>query len=105
MSPEPCVTSLPNVNAFRFDGHKEHDQKATPSQGTAMPTGGLAGRKEHDRLVETVDARAQVAPVAICPNCGLTANNGVLVRSELTTAATYLCTEAHIFSVTWMENA
>jgi len=53
----------------------------------------------------TVDARAHVAPPTTCPSCGLTADNGVLVRSQLTTTATYLCTQGHIYSVTWLEDA
>lgn len=40
---------------------------------------------------------------AICPTCGLAADNAVVVRSELTATATYCCTEAHLFSVTWIE--
>lgn len=42
---------------------------------------------------------------AICPTCGLRADNGIVVRSELTATATYCCTEAHLFSVTWVEVA
>lgn len=42
---------------------------------------------------------------AACPLCGLAADNGVLVRSELTATATYCCTEGHLFSVTWLEVA
>lgn len=48
-------------------------------------------------------AEARPAPVSICPQCGLAADNGVLVRSELTATATYVCTEGHIYSVTWPE--
>lgn len=45
----------------------------------------------------------QVPRPAICPTCGLAADNGIVVRSELTATATYCCTEAHIFAVTWVE--
>lgn len=38
-----------------------------------------------------------------CPQCGLMADNGVRVRTEMTSTATYVCTEAHIWSVTWLE--
>ena len=40
---------------------------------------------------------------AICPSCGLTADNAVVRRSEVTTMATYVCTNAHLFAVTWLE--
>lgn len=42
---------------------------------------------------------------AICPICGLTANNGVITRGEVTAVATYCDTEGHLFSVTWLEVA
>lgn len=42
---------------------------------------------------------------AICPMCGLTADNAVMRRSELTATATYCCTNAHLFAVTWLEVA
>lgn len=50
-------------------------------------------------------AQARPAPVSICPLCGLAADNGILVRSELTATATYVCTDAHLWSVTWAETA
>lgn len=48
--------------------------------------------------------RIRVAPPTTCPTCRLTADNGVLVRAELTTTATYCCTNGHLYSVTWMED-
>jgi len=36
-----------------------------------------------------------------CPICGLTADNGIIVASELTSTATYVDTAGHIFSLTW----
>jgi hypothetical protein len=51
-----------------------------------------------------VSSRMHIAPPTVCPNCGLTADNGVIVRSELTTNATYCCTNGHLYSVTWMED-
>lgn len=42
---------------------------------------------------------------ALCPICGRTANNAVVVRSEHTATATYCDTEGHLFSVTWLEVA
>ena len=42
---------------------------------------------------------------ATCPVCGLGADNGILVRSELTATATYVDTAGHIFAVTWLEVA
>jgi hypothetical protein len=48
--------------------------------------------------------RAVTTPArpSICPTCGLTADNGITVHSELTATATYVDTAAHIWSVTWM---
>ena len=42
---------------------------------------------------------------ANCPICGLTADNGVLRRSELTATATYCDTAGHLWAVTWLEVA
>lgn len=42
---------------------------------------------------------------AICPTCGLTADNAVVVRGELTATATYVCTDGHLYAVTWIEAA
>lgn len=42
---------------------------------------------------------------SICPICGLSASNGVITRAEVTATATYLDTEAHMWSVTWLEVA
>lgn len=40
-----------------------------------------------------------------CPVCGLTADNGITVRSELTATATYCDTSGHLWAVTWLEVA
>lgn len=40
-----------------------------------------------------------------CPACGLTADNAVIVRSELINTATYVDTAGHLFAVTWVEVA
>jgi hypothetical protein len=53
-------------------------------------------------LPQTPDKQARPAS---CPICGLTADNGVLVRAELTATATYCDTEGHMWSVTWLEVA
>lgn len=37
-----------------------------------------------------------------CPICGLVADNAIVVASELTTTATYVDTEGHIYAVTWV---
>lgn len=42
---------------------------------------------------------------AICPICGLSADNGIVVRGELIATATYCDTAGHLFSVTWLEVA
>lgn len=67
-------------------------------------TPGLADQKDTDRLMDMMPPRTHNRP-AICPICGLTANNAVVVRSEHTATATYCDTEGHLFSVTWLEVA
>lgn len=42
---------------------------------------------------------------AICPTCGLVADNAVLVRGEVVATATYVCTSGHLYAVTWMDVA
>lgn len=42
---------------------------------------------------------------SICPICGLMADNGILIRSELTATSTYCDTSGHLWSVTWPEVA
>lgn len=48
------------------------------------------------------DTQHQPRP-AICPACGLTADNGIVRRSEVTATATYCCTNGHLFAVQWLE--
>lgn len=40
-----------------------------------------------------------------CPICGLTADNGIVVRSKLTATSTYCDTSGHLWAVTWLEVA
>lgn len=42
---------------------------------------------------------------SVCPTCGLTADNAVTVRAELTATATYCDTSGHMWAVTWLEVA
>lgn len=42
---------------------------------------------------------------SVCPACGLTADNGIVVRADLTATATYCDTSGHLWSVTWLEVA
>ena len=42
---------------------------------------------------------------ANCPICGLSADNGIVRRSEHVAVATYCDTRGHLFSVTWLEVA
>ena len=60
--------------------------------------------------VSSVPQPASIRPArtphpALCPLCGLMADNAVVVRSELTATATYVDTEGHIFAVVWPEVA
>lgn len=38
-----------------------------------------------------------------CPICGLVADNAVVVHGEIVAMATYVCTDGHIWSLTWAE--
>lgn len=82
------------------------DKTPTKSRpgGRANDTPGLADQKDTDRLMSNVQPRPVARP-ALCPTCGLTADNGVLVRSELTATATYCDTAGHLWAVTWLEVA
>ena len=42
---------------------------------------------------------------SVCPVCSMYADNGVITRAEVTATATYLDTEGHMWSVTWLEVA
>lgn len=59
---------------------------------------------EGDVVMTHEEPAVQPRP-AICPACGLTADNAVVVRGELTAQATYVCTEGHLYAVTWVEVA
>lgn len=41
---------------------------------------------------------------AICPVCGLIADNGV-ARRDSTRTVSYVCVNAHLFATTWVEVA
>jgi hypothetical protein len=73
---------------------------------TSVP--GLADQKDTDRLMdimtEPTDSGQPPRP-SVCPTCGLLADNGVLVRAELTATATYCDTAGHLWAVTWLEVA
>lgn len=68
---------------------------------------GLADQKDTDRLMDIESRTSDTRPPrpAICPICGLSADNAVVVRSEHTATATYCDTRGHLFSVTWLEVA
>lgn len=83
----------------------------TPTKSRPSRSGnsvlGLADQKDTDRLMDSMNARTDNAPPrpAICPICGLSADNAVVRRSEHTATATYCDTAGHLFSVTWLEVA
>lgn len=68
---------------------------------------GLADQKDTDRLMDIMHARTDSAlpRPALCPICGQVADNGIPRRSEITTLVTYVCTNGHLFAVTWVEVA
>lgn len=68
---------------------------------------GLADQKDTDRLMDIMTPATdnrQPRP-SVCPTCGLSADNGVLVRAEVTATATYVDTAGHLWAVTWLEVA
>lgn len=75
--------------------------------GSCTSAPGLADQKDTDRLMDSMkqptDTR-QPRP-SVCPVCSMFANNGVITRGEATATATYLDTEGHMWSVTWLEVA
>lgn len=54
----------------------------------------------HSIVPEPSPTQAQARP-SVCPNCGLMADNGIVVESELTRTATYVDTAGHMWSVMW----
>ena len=50
----------------------------------------------------SADRQSQPRP-SICPECGLAADNGIVVEAELTRTATYVDTAGHIWAVMWPE--
>ena len=56
-------------------------------------------------ILPPTESPAQQARPSVCPACGLTADNGITVRAELTATATYCDTAGHLWAVTWLEVA
>jgi len=54
---------------------------------------------------ETREGGGHLSRPSICPTCGLAADNGVTVASELTNTTTYCDTAGHLWAVTWLEVA
>lgn len=50
------------------------------------------------------DGRGKARPTP-CPICGLVADNAIIVHGELTTTATFVDTEGHLFALVWSEVA
>lgn len=94
---------LATMSSERTDNKSAPDRSCNSTWSGASPTS-----ERTDRLMPIVDPRSDAPPPprpASCPICGLFADNGILVRSELTATATYVDTAGHIFSVTWPEVA
>lgn len=68
---------------------------------------GLADQKDTDRLMDIESRTSDDRPArpSVCPVCQMFADNGVITRAEVTATATYLDTEGHMWSVTWLEVA
>jgi hypothetical protein len=100
-----CGKTLPAVGGRLCNGAEDTDASRPGSRANDIP--GLADQKDTDRLMDIVTPTSdngQPHP-AICPICGLRADNAVVVRSEHTATATYCDTRGHLFSVTWLEVA
>lgn len=102
------MTVWRNPSARRLAlGESQADTDTSRPGGSCSSAPGLADQKDTDRLMDMMTPRADNAPPrpAVCPICGLTADNGVLVRAELTATATYCDTAGHLWAVTWLEVA
>jgi len=81
--------------------NKDTTNRSAPEQrrcNAARGPGRTKGtRPAMNRVRPTTDPRP-----SICPTCGLTADNAILVEAELTRTATYVDTSAHMWAVTWM---
>jgi hypothetical protein len=100
-----CGKTLPAVGTRLCNGAEDTDTSRPGRSCSSTP--GLADQKDTDRLMDIVTPTSdngQPHP-AICPICGLRADNAVVVRSEHTATATYCDTRGHLFSVTWLEVA
>lgn len=102
---DPCAVSAP----LETMGSERTDNKSAPERScNSMCSGASPTSERTDRLMASVSTRPDVRPAprpATCPVCGLLADNGILVRSELTATATFVDTAGHIFAVTWLEVA
>lgn len=96
--------TLPGVGECLFNGPQDTDKSRPGSRANDVP--GLTDQKDTDRLMDIMHERTDSAPPrpAICPICGLTADNGVYARStsQPTATATYCDTNDHLWSVTWL---
>lgn len=109
MSQDPIRTSV--ETHFRASegacsmGRKTPTSSRPGRSSNSIP--GLADQKDTDRLMAIMHERTDSAPPrpSVCPICGLAADNGVVTRAEVTATATYVDTEAHMWSVTWLEVA
>ena len=100
-----CGKTLPAVGGRLCNGAEDTDASRPGRSCSSTP--GLADQKDTDRLMDIVTPTSdngQPHP-AICPICGLRADNAVVVRAEHTATATYCDTRGHLFSVTWLEVA
>lgn len=91
--------------------HSDQRKTATPGH---MPTVSAAGdpgsyrphlAKDEIGMTSVPDATDVPPPSprpSICPACGLTADNGITVHSELTSTATFVDTAGHLWAVTWL---
>lgn len=100
----PC-----RVGATCDDACERTDNKSAPERScNSMCSGASPTSERTDRLMPIVDPTPDTRPAprpAICPMCGLTADNGIVVRAEITATATYCDTAGHLFAVTWLEVA
>lgn len=101
--------TLCRVGASCDDACERTDNKSAPERScNSMCSGASPTSERTDRLMPIVDPTSDTPPPsrpALCPLCGLTADNAVTVRSELTATATYCDTRGHLWSVTWLEVA
>lgn len=84
-------------------GHRPHNEVGPQAELELHVLGGLADRKDTDRLMRNVTPRADIAPLtAPCPTCGRPAIRSEVRVDDVIATGNYLCPADHIWSTRWL---